>query len=259
MALADFILQFIGEELGFIGVAELFWHLWRTSVGRLFRLLAMHQFDGRLIAAGCTSMFIWAFVNIGGVLGLCLSLCRLSHTAVQPSYLVSWWLVFFDNVSKSGFQKRLNKAQRFLEHSWKDTADASVWSLMVDGGGRSRHATPRSNGAQIARLSVRSKMTTPLKAVLRRLRKVQNWFGLLHRTSLENNRAHDSWFYKWIAWQNGRNSLLHCCRWNRWYINLAGSSWGALLSAATRLHFTVQPNKLERWYLRQDLRAGTIP
>ncbi len=55
-------------------VLGLFGCIWCAGMGRFLRLLAMQIqiYTGRLIAAGCTSMFIiQAFVNIGGVLGLC--------------------------------------------------------------------------------------------------------------------------------------------------------------------------------------------
>ncbi len=71
MAHNDFIFAVIGEELGFIGVLGLL-AVFGALVWAGFKIARYApDLTGRLIAAGCTSMFIiQAFVNIGGVLGL---------------------------------------------------------------------------------------------------------------------------------------------------------------------------------------------
>ena len=71
MAHNDFIFAVIGEELGFIGILGLL-AVFGALVWAGFKIARYApDLTGRLIAAGCTSMFIiQAFVNIGGVLGL---------------------------------------------------------------------------------------------------------------------------------------------------------------------------------------------
>ncbi|MBF0911865.1 MAG: putative lipid II flippase FtsW [Atopobiaceae bacterium] len=71
MAHNDFIFAVIGEELGFVGICGLL-VVFGALVWAGFKIARYApDLTGRLIAAGCTSMFvIQAFVNIGGVLGL---------------------------------------------------------------------------------------------------------------------------------------------------------------------------------------------
>lgn len=154
MAHNDFIFAVIGEELGFIGVLGLL-----AAFGALvwagFKIARYApDLTGRLIAAGCTSMFIiQAFVNIGGVLGLLpLSGKPLPFISYGGSTIMSSILMVGLLMSVSR-QSRLPETEYDRQRaSWsiaeeQNTFDAPGFAglTMVDGGVGVGMPLPRSS------------------------------------------------------------------------------------------------------------------
>lgn len=154
MAHNDFIFAVIGEELGFIGVLGLL-AVFGALVWAGFKIARYApDLTGRLIAAGCTSMFIiQAFVNIGGVLGLLpLSGKPLPFISYGGSTIMSSILMVGLLMSVSR-QSRLPETEYDRQRaSWsiaeeQDTFDAPgfVGLTMVDGGVGVGMPLPRSS------------------------------------------------------------------------------------------------------------------
>ena len=154
MAHNDFIFAVIGEELGFIGVLGLL-AVFGTLVWAGFKIARYApDLTGRLIAAGCTSMFIiQAFVNIGGVLGLLpLSGKPLPFISYGGSTIMSSILMVGLLMSVSR-QSRLPETEYDRQRaSWslaeeQDTFDAPGFAglTMVDGGVGVGMPVPRSS------------------------------------------------------------------------------------------------------------------
>ena len=154
MAHNDFIFAVIGEELGFIGVLGLL-VVFGALVWAGFKIARYApDLTGRLIAAGCTSMFIiQAFVNIGGVLGLLpLSGKPLPFISYGGSTIMSSILMVGLLMSVSR-QSRLPETEYDRQRaSWsiaeeQDTFDASGFAglTMVDGGVGVGTPLPRSS------------------------------------------------------------------------------------------------------------------
>ncbi|WP_314007833.1 putative lipid II flippase FtsW [Lancefieldella parvula] len=153
MAHNDFIFAVIGEELGFIGVLGLL-VVFGALVWAGFKIARYApDLTGRLIAAGCTSMFIiQAFVNIGGVLGLLpLSGKPLPFISYGGSTIMSSILMVGLLMSVSR-QSRLPETEYDRQRaSWsiaeeQDTFDAPGFAglTMVDGGVGVGMPLPRS-------------------------------------------------------------------------------------------------------------------
>ena len=154
MAHNDFIFAVIGEELGFIGVLGLL-AVFGALVWAGFKIARYApDLTGRLIAAGCTSMFIiQAFVNIGGVLGLLplygkpLPFGSYDGSTIMSSILMVGLLM---SVSR---QSRLPETEYDRQRaSWsiadeQDTFDAPGFAglTMVDGGVGVGMPLPRSS------------------------------------------------------------------------------------------------------------------
>lgn len=154
MAHNDFIFAVIGEELGFIGVLGLL-AVFGALVWAGFKIARYSpDLTGRLIAAGCTSMFIiQAFVNIGGVLGLLpLSGKPLPFISYGGSTIMSSILMVGLLMSVSR-QSRLPETEYDRQRaSWsiaeeQDTFDAPGFAglTMVDGGVGVGMPLPRSS------------------------------------------------------------------------------------------------------------------
>lgn len=154
MAHNDFIFAVIGEELGFIGVLGLL-AVFGALVWAGFKIARYApDLTGRLIAAGCTSMFIiQAFVNIGGVLGLLpLSGKPLPFISYGGSTIMSSILMVGLLMSVSR-QSRLPETEYDRQRaSWsiaeeQDTFDAPGFTglTMVDGGIGVGMPLPRSS------------------------------------------------------------------------------------------------------------------
>lgn len=154
MAHNDFIFAVIGEELGFIGVLGLL-VVFGALVWAGFKIARYApDLTGRLIAAGCTSMFIiQAFVNIGGVLGLLpLSGKPLPFISYGGSTIMSSILMVGLLMSVSR-QSRLPETEYDRQRaSWsiaeeQDTFDAPGFAglTMVDGGVGVGMPLPRSS------------------------------------------------------------------------------------------------------------------
>ena len=154
MAHNDFIFAVIGEELGFIGVLGLL-VVFGALVWAGFKIARYApDLTGRLIAAGCTSMFIiQAFVNIGGVLGLLpLSGKPLPFISYGGSTIMSSILMVGLLMSVSR-QSRLPETEYDRQRaSWsiaeeQDTLDAPGFAglTMVDGGVGVGTPLPRSS------------------------------------------------------------------------------------------------------------------
>ncbi|MBF0946402.1 MAG: putative lipid II flippase FtsW [Atopobium sp.] len=154
MAHNDFIFAVIGEELGFIGVLGLL-AVFGALVWAGFKIARYApDLTGRLIAAGCTSMFIiQAFVNIGGVLGLLpLSGKPLPFISYGGSTIMSSILMVGLLMSVSR-QSRLPETEYDRQRaSWsiaeeQDTLDAPGFAglTMVDGGVGVGMPLPRSS------------------------------------------------------------------------------------------------------------------
>ena len=154
MAHNDFIFAVIGEELGFIGVLGLL-AVFGALVWAGFKIARYApDLTGRLIAAGCTSMFIiQAFVNIGGVLGLLpLSGKPLPFISYGGSTIMSSILMVGLLMSVSR-QSRLPETEYDRQRaSWsiaeeQDTFDAPGFTglTMVDGGVGVGMPLPRSS------------------------------------------------------------------------------------------------------------------
>ena len=154
MAHNDFIFAVIGEELGFIGVLGLL-VVFGALVWAGFKIARYApDLTGRLIAAGCTSMFIiQAFVNIGGVLGLLpLSGKPLPFISYGGSTIMSSILMVGLLMSVSR-QSRLPETEYDRQRaSWsiaeeQDTLDAPGFAglTMVDGGVGVGMPLPRSS------------------------------------------------------------------------------------------------------------------
>ena len=154
MAHNDFIFAVIGEELGFIGVLGLL-AVFGALVWAGFKIARYApDLTGRLIAAGCTSMFIiQAFVNIGGVLGLLpLSGKPLPFISYGGSTIMSSILMVGLLMSVSR-QSRLPETEYDRQRaSWsiaeeQDTFDAPGFAglTMVDGGVGVGMQLPRSS------------------------------------------------------------------------------------------------------------------
>ena len=154
MAHNDFIFAVIGEELGFIGVLGLL-AVFGALVWAGFKIARYApDLTGRLIAAGCTSMFIiQAFVNIGGVLGLLpLSGKPLPFISYGGSTIMSSILMVGLLMSVSR-QSRLPETEYDRQRaSWsiaeeQDTFDAPGFAglTMVDGGVGVGIPLPRSS------------------------------------------------------------------------------------------------------------------
>ena len=154
MAHNDFIFAVIGEELGFIGVLGLL-AVFGALVWAGFKIARYApDLTGRLIAAGCTSMFIiQAFVNIGGVLGLLpLSGKPLPFISYGGSTIMSSILMVGLLMSVSR-QSRLPETEYDRQRaSWRiaeeqDTFDAPGFAglTMVDGGVGVGMPLPRSS------------------------------------------------------------------------------------------------------------------
>ena len=154
MAHNDFIFAVIGEELGFIGVLGLL-VVFGALVWAGFKIARYApDLTGRLIAAGCTSMFIiQAFVNIGGVLGLLpLSGKPLPFISYGGSTIMSSILMVGPLMSVSR-QSRLPETEYDRQRaSWsiaeeQDTFDAPGFAglTMVDGGVGVGTPLPRSS------------------------------------------------------------------------------------------------------------------
>ena len=154
MAHNDFIFAVIGEELGFIGVLGLL-AVFGALVWAGFKIARYApDLTGRLIAAGCTSMFIiQAFVNIGGVLGLLpLSGKPLPFISYGGSTIMSSILMVGLLMSVSR-QSRLPETEYDRQRaSWsiaeeQDTFDAPGFAglTMVDGGVGAGMPLPRSS------------------------------------------------------------------------------------------------------------------
>lgn len=154
MAHNDFIFAVIGEELGFIGVLGLL-AVFGALVWAGFKIARYApDLTGRLIAAGCTSMFIiQAFVNIGGVLGLLpLSGKPLPFISYGGSTIMSSILMVGLLMSVSR-QSRLPETEYDRQRaSWslaeeQDTFDAPGFAglTMVDGGVGVSMPLPRSS------------------------------------------------------------------------------------------------------------------
>lgn len=154
MAHNDFIFAVIGEELGFIGVLGLL-AVFGALVWAGFKIARYApDLTGRLIAAGCTSMFIiQAFVNIGGVLGLLpLSGKPLPFISYGGSTIMSSILMVGLLMSVSR-QSRLPETEYDRQRaSWsiaeeQDTFDAPGFAglTMVDGGVGVGMPLPRSS------------------------------------------------------------------------------------------------------------------
>jgi len=166
MAHNDFIFAVIGEELGFIGVLGLL-AVFGALVWAGFKIARYApDLTGRLIAAGCTSMFIiQAFVNIGGVLGLLpLSGKPLPFISYGGSTIMSSILMIGLLMSVSR-QSRLPETEYDRQRaSWsmaeeQDTFDAPGFAglTMVDGGVGvgmpPRSSRPKSSAQSSARPS----------------------------------------------------------------------------------------------------------
>ena len=154
MAHNDFIFAVIGEELGFIGVLGLL-AVFGALVWAGFKIARYApDLTGRLIAAGCTSMFIiQAFVNIGGVLGLLpLSGKPLPFISYGGSTIMSSILMVGLLMSVSR-QSRLPETEYDRQRaSWsiaeeQDTFDAPGFAglTMVNGGVGVGTPLPRSS------------------------------------------------------------------------------------------------------------------
>ena len=154
MAHNDFIFAVIGEELGFIGVLGLL-AVFGALVWAGFKIARYApDLTGRLIAAGCTSMFIiQAFVNIGGVLGLLpLSGKPLPFISYGGSTIMSSILMVGLLMSVSR-QSRLPETEYDRQRaSWsiaeeQNTFDAPGFAglTMVDGGVGVGMPLPRSS------------------------------------------------------------------------------------------------------------------
>ena len=154
MAHNDFMFAVIGEELGFIGVLGLL-AVFGALVWAGFKIARYApDLTGRLIAAGCTSMFIiQAFVNIGGVLGLLpLSGKPLPFISYGGSTIMSSILLVGLLMSVSR-QSRLPETEYDRQRaSWsiaeeQDTFDAPGFAglTMVDGGVGVGTPLPRSS------------------------------------------------------------------------------------------------------------------
>ena len=154
MAHNDFIFAVIGEELGFIGVLGLL-AVFGALVWAGFKIARYApDLTGRLIAAGCTSMFIIQdFVNIGGVLGLLpLSGKPLPFISYGGSTIMSSILMVGLLMSVSR-QSRLPETEYDRQRaSWsiaeeQDTFDAPGFAglTMVDGGVGVGMPLPRSS------------------------------------------------------------------------------------------------------------------
>ena len=154
MAHNDFIFAVIGEELGFIGVLGLL-AVFGALVWAGFKIARYApDLTGRLIAAGCTSMFIiQAFVNIGGVLGLLpLSGKPLPFISYGGSTIMSSILMVGLLMSVSR-QSRLPETEYDRQRaSWsiaeeQNTFDAPGFAglTMVDGGVGVGTPLPRSS------------------------------------------------------------------------------------------------------------------
>ena len=154
MAHNDFIFAVIGEELGFIGVLGLL-AVFGALVWAGFKIARYApDLTGRLIAAGCTSMFIiQAFVNIGGVLGLLpLSGKPLPFISYGGSTIMSSILMVGLLMSVSR-QSRLPETEYDRQRaSWsiaeeQDSFDAPGFAglTMVDGGVGVGMPLPRSS------------------------------------------------------------------------------------------------------------------
>lgn len=154
MAHNDFIFAVIGEELGFIGVLGLL-AVFGALVWAGFKIARYApDLTGRLIAAGCTSMFIiQAFVNIGGVLGLLpLSGKPLPFISYGGSTIMSSILMVGLLMSVSR-QSRLPETEYDRQRaSWsiaeeQDTFDAPGFAglTMFDGGVGVGMPLPRSS------------------------------------------------------------------------------------------------------------------
>lgn len=174
MAHNDFIFAVIGEELGFIGVLGLL-VVFGALVWAGFKIARYApDLTGRLIAAGCTSMFIiQAFVNIGGVLGLLpLSGKPLPFISYGGSTIMSSILMVGLLMSVSR-QSRLPETEYDRQRaSWsiaeeQDTFDAPGFAglTMVDGGvgvgmplpRSSRHKSSAQSSARPSRGVLRSR------------------------------------------------------------------------------------------------------
>ncbi len=172
MAHNDFIFAVIGEELGFIGVLGLL-AVFGALVWAGFKIARYApDLTGRLIAAGCTSMFIiQAFVNIGGVLGLLpLSGKPLPFISYGGSTIMSSILMVGLLMSVSR-QSRLPETEYDRQRaSWsiaeeQDTFDAPGFAglTMVDGGVGVGTPLPRSSRPKSSAQS----STRPSRGVLR--------------------------------------------------------------------------------------------
>ena len=143
MAHNDFIFAVIGEELGFIGILGLL-AVFGALVWAGFKIARYApDLTGRLIAAGCTSMFIiQAFVNIGGVLGLLpLSGKPLPFISYGGSTIMSSILMVGLLMSVSR-QSRLPETEYDRQRaSWSIAEEQDIFDVpgfagltMVDGG-----------------------------------------------------------------------------------------------------------------------------
>lgn len=154
MAHNDFIFAVIGEELGFIGILGLL-AVFGALVWAGFKIACYApDLTGRLIAAGCTSMFIiQAFVNIGGVLGLLpLSGKPLPFISYGGSTIMSSILMVGLLMSVSR-QSRLPETEYDRQRaSWSIAEEQDIFDVpgfagltMVDGGIGVGMPLPRSS------------------------------------------------------------------------------------------------------------------